>query len=171
MSNLHTHITLRNLRPPGTRARAIPRGFGFNLVSCPNYLFEIFGWAVIAAMTNTLSGTWSFIFADVPCSLACSLHLPRGIQCSNGTLGFEEAPKLQARVWQGIPSQEGHLPLHSVVATSTHCGMVWRPVGLLIYVDVIMLTSSLLKPDLDSSLSPKVFQNEAFDIPELRCSA
>lgn len=54
--NLHAHITLRNLRPPGTKTRAIPRGFGFNLVSCPNYLWEIVSWAVIAGMTNNIYG-------------------------------------------------------------------------------------------------------------------
>ncbi|KAJ2934669.1 hypothetical protein H1R20_g2397, partial [Candolleomyces eurysporus] len=62
VSNLHTHITLRNLRPPGTRVRAIPQGYGFNLVSCPNYFFETLGWAVICAMTNTLS---AYIFLGV----------------------------------------------------------------------------------------------------------
>ncbi|KAF7977044.1 hypothetical protein HWV62_4812 [Athelia sp. TMB] len=54
LSNLHTHITLKNLRPPGTRTRAIPRGYGFDLVSVPNYFFEEVGWAVIAGLT----GSW-----------------------------------------------------------------------------------------------------------------
>lgn len=54
--NFHSHITLRNLRPPGTRTRAIPKGFGFNLVSCPNYFWEIIGWTVIAVMTNSFAG-------------------------------------------------------------------------------------------------------------------
>ena len=57
MSNLHTHLALRSLRPEGTRKRAIPHGYGFNLVSCPNYFFEILGWAVIAVMTGSISGT------------------------------------------------------------------------------------------------------------------
>ncbi|GJJ08708.1 hypothetical protein Clacol_002927 [Clathrus columnatus] len=52
--NLHSHITLRNLRPAGTKVRAIPKGLGFNLVSCPNYLWEIVGWAVISAITNSI---------------------------------------------------------------------------------------------------------------------
>jgi len=55
MSNLHTHLTLRSLRPEGTRKRSIPHGYGFNLVSCPNYFFEILGWAVIAVMTGSLA--------------------------------------------------------------------------------------------------------------------
>lgn len=57
MSNLHTHLTLRSLRPEGTRKRAIPQGYGFDLVSCPNYFFEILGWAVIALMTGSIAGT------------------------------------------------------------------------------------------------------------------
>ncbi|KAJ2646848.1 3-oxo-5a-steroid 4- dehydrogenase, partial [Coemansia sp. RSA 1285] len=31
LSNLSTHITLRNLRPPGTRVRRIPFGYGFDM--------------------------------------------------------------------------------------------------------------------------------------------
>ncbi|KAJ2005347.1 3-oxo-5a-steroid 4- dehydrogenase [Coemansia thaxteri] len=55
LSNLSTHITLRNLRPPGTRVRRIPHGYGFDLVSCPNYLFESIAWLAVAAMTRSLA--------------------------------------------------------------------------------------------------------------------
>lgn len=51
-----THITLRNLRPVGTKQRAIPYGYGFNLVSCPNYTFEIIGWTVMSIMTGSYAG-------------------------------------------------------------------------------------------------------------------
>ena len=44
MSNLKTHLILKQLRPEGSSIRKIPRGFGFDLVSCPNYFFEIIGW-------------------------------------------------------------------------------------------------------------------------------
>ncbi|KAH9015271.1 hypothetical protein EDB83DRAFT_2440249 [Lactarius deliciosus] len=37
LSNLSTHLTLRNLRPPGTRKRAIPHGYGFGLVSMTSW--------------------------------------------------------------------------------------------------------------------------------------
>ena len=57
LSNFHAHITLRNLRPPGTKTRAIPRGYGFDFVSCPNYLWEFLGWTAIAVMTNSFFGT------------------------------------------------------------------------------------------------------------------
>jgi len=55
LSNLSTHVTLRNLRPPGTKKRAIPHGYGFGLISCPNYFFESVAWAVVAKM----SGSWA----------------------------------------------------------------------------------------------------------------
>ena len=51
-----THITLRNLRPPGTRVRAIPYGYGFDLVSCPNYLFEAIGWTAVCFLSTSWSG-------------------------------------------------------------------------------------------------------------------
>ncbi|KIJ50957.1 hypothetical protein M422DRAFT_44187 [Sphaerobolus stellatus SS14] len=54
LCNLHAHVTLSNLRPPGSKVRAIPRGFGFDLVSFPNYFWETVGWAAIAGMTNNI---------------------------------------------------------------------------------------------------------------------
>jgi very-long-chain enoyl-CoA reductase len=49
-------MTLRNLRPPGTRVRAIPYGYGFDLVSCPNYFFEFIAWTAICFLTTSWSG-------------------------------------------------------------------------------------------------------------------
>ncbi|KAG8948377.1 3-oxo-5a-steroid 4- dehydrogenase [Tulasnella sp. 419] len=57
LSNLKTHLTLRSLRPAGTRQKGIPTGYGFNLVSCPNYMFEVLGWLVFTAMT----GSWAAV--------------------------------------------------------------------------------------------------------------
>ncbi|KAI8049289.1 3-oxo-5-alpha-steroid 4-dehydrogenase-domain-containing protein [Thamnidium elegans] len=59
LSNLMTHITLRNLRPPGTRVRAIPYGYGFDLVSCPNYFFEFVAWTAVCFLTTSWS---AFLF-------------------------------------------------------------------------------------------------------------
>ncbi|CAO3644347.1 unnamed protein product [Cunninghamella echinulata] len=58
-SNLLTHITLRNLRPAGTRRRAIPFGYGFDLVSCPNYFFETMAWTAVCFLTTSWS---AFLF-------------------------------------------------------------------------------------------------------------
>ncbi|KAG1052323.1 hypothetical protein G6F43_005522 [Rhizopus delemar] len=59
ISNFFTHMTLRNLRPPGTRVRAIPYGYGFDLVSCPNYFFEFIAWTAICFLTTSWS---AFLF-------------------------------------------------------------------------------------------------------------
>ena len=49
-----THIIQRNLRPPGGKDYVIPRGFGFDYITCANYTFEIWGWVLFAAATWTL---------------------------------------------------------------------------------------------------------------------
>ncbi|KAE9418079.1 hypothetical protein Angca_007742 [Angiostrongylus cantonensis] len=58
--NLSIHILLRNLRPPGTRERRIPRPDGnpmsllFNFVSCPNYTYEVMSWVSFSIMVQSL---------------------------------------------------------------------------------------------------------------------
>ncbi|KAF2839517.1 3-oxo-5-alpha-steroid 4-dehydrogenase family protein-like protein [Patellaria atrata CBS 101060] len=44
LGNLSNHLTLRNLRSSGSTERGIPQGLGFNLVTCPNYMFETISW-------------------------------------------------------------------------------------------------------------------------------
>ena len=56
VSNLITHLNLRSLRPAGTKTRQIPRGYGFNLVSCPNYFFESIVWVAFTALTQDYAG-------------------------------------------------------------------------------------------------------------------
>jgi very-long-chain enoyl-CoA reductase len=53
IANFITHMQLRYLRPEGTRKRGIPRGFLFDLVSCPNYFMEILAWVGFSVMTQT----------------------------------------------------------------------------------------------------------------------
>ncbi|KAF8629949.1 hypothetical protein AX17_005515 [Amanita inopinata Kibby_2008] len=65
LSNLHTHLTLRSLRPEGTRKRAIPYGYGFTFLSCPNYFFEGLGWAVVSAMTGSIAACVFTLFSVV----------------------------------------------------------------------------------------------------------
>eukprot|EP00741_Cyanophora_paradoxa_P008974 tig00001420_g8687.t1 len=54
--NFVVHVQLRNLRPPGSKERKIPRGILFCLISCPNYTFEILAWLAFNIMTQTLGG-------------------------------------------------------------------------------------------------------------------
>ena len=44
LCNLNTHLTLRSLRSPGGTERGIPKGLGFDWVTCPNYFFESIAW-------------------------------------------------------------------------------------------------------------------------------
>lgn len=60
ISNLITHIGLRKLRPAGSRKRVIPQGYGFSLVSFPNYFFESLAWFAIALMTGSWIGEVPF---------------------------------------------------------------------------------------------------------------
>lgn len=62
VSNFVTHMTLRRIRPAGTRKRAIPTGYGFDAVTCPNYSFEVLGWI---AVTMLAGGNWSAMLFSV----------------------------------------------------------------------------------------------------------
>lgn len=76
LSNLQTHITLRRLRPEGSRARPIPHGYGFDWpfggISLPNYFFEILAWVVI--------GVWSECWAILPFILTAVWIMDRWAQ-------------------------------------------------------------------------------------------
>ena len=52
LGNLNAHVVLRGLRSSGGTERGIPRGLGFNLVTCPNYMFETVAWIGILLVTN-----------------------------------------------------------------------------------------------------------------------
>lgn len=58
LANLNAHLILRNLRRPGTTERGIPKGFGFGLVTCPNYMFEIIAWIGVYLLTGL---SWSVL--------------------------------------------------------------------------------------------------------------
>ncbi len=62
LGNLYSHVVLRRLRSHDPKARGIPHGFGFNWVSCPNYLFESIAWFAFAGMTR-LTSSWVFFGA------------------------------------------------------------------------------------------------------------
>ncbi|KAL8838342.1 MAG: hypothetical protein Q9176_005153 [Flavoplaca citrina] len=60
LGNLNTHVVLRSLRSTGGNERGIPHGFGFGLVTCPNYMFETLAWIGICGVTWSLA---SVLFA------------------------------------------------------------------------------------------------------------
>ncbi|KAL8679037.1 MAG: hypothetical protein Q9186_004665 [Xanthomendoza sp. 1 TL-2023] len=62
VGNLYTHLILRSLRSSGGNERGIPHGFGFELVTCPNYMFETLAWVGICGVTWSLA---SIVFAVV----------------------------------------------------------------------------------------------------------
>ena len=53
LGNLYTHLVLRWLRPAGDKKRGVPRGFVFDLVTCPNYLFESLAWLGILLVNKS----------------------------------------------------------------------------------------------------------------------
>jgi len=61
--NYSTHLTLKNLRRPGSTDRGIPQGLGFNLVTCPNYMFEAIAWVGVALVNWSLSTVVFIILA------------------------------------------------------------------------------------------------------------
>ena len=61
IGNLVNHLTLRGLRSSGGTERGIPRGLGFELVTCPNYTFETLAWIGIALIT----WSWSTVLFAV----------------------------------------------------------------------------------------------------------
>ncbi|CAE7116313.1 unnamed protein product [Rhizoctonia solani] len=67
LSNLHSHLTLRNLRPANNpMARGIPRGYLFEYVSCPNYTFEILAWVAFTLMTKSWASLIFIIAGTTP---------------------------------------------------------------------------------------------------------
>lgn len=59
LANLNAHLVLRDLRRPGTTERGIPSGFGFSLVTCPNYMFEVIAWLGVYLVSGL---SWSVLF-------------------------------------------------------------------------------------------------------------
>ncbi|KAK4555580.1 3-oxo-5a-steroid 4- dehydrogenase [Recurvomyces mirabilis] len=55
LGNLNTHLVLRSLRSPGGAERGVPKGLGFDWVTCPNYLFETIAWAGILVISRSWS--------------------------------------------------------------------------------------------------------------------
>lgn len=64
--NFYTHLKLRDLRPKGTRARGIPHGYGFDIVTCPNYMFEAIAWFGVVLVSQSLSSVLFLAVAVCP---------------------------------------------------------------------------------------------------------
>ncbi|KAK5175039.1 3-oxo-5a-steroid 4- dehydrogenase [Saxophila tyrrhenica] len=64
LGNLNAHLVLRSLRSSGGTERGVPKGLGFNWVTCPNYLFESIAWLGIM-MINKSWSTGIFVAAAV----------------------------------------------------------------------------------------------------------
>jgi very-long-chain enoyl-CoA reductase len=47
VSNAIVHLNLASLRTAGGTERKIPKGYGFGIVTCPNYMFEVIAWVGI----------------------------------------------------------------------------------------------------------------------------
>ncbi|KAF7540034.1 hypothetical protein G7054_g1697 [Neopestalotiopsis clavispora] len=55
IANLRVHAYLSTLRSPGGTERQIPRGHGFELVTCPNYMFEVIAWVGMILVSRSPS--------------------------------------------------------------------------------------------------------------------
>ena len=119
LSNLHTHLNMRSLRPAGSTKRAIPYGYGFSLVSCPNYFFELMGWVTVAFITSSIAGKlirslWLIMHS---CTIF-SLDLHRCLCCANGYMGIEETQNVQKGIWQAVsPSKKGCNSFSAMICT------------------------------------------------------
>lgn len=53
VSNAIVHLNLASLRRPGGTERGIPTGYGFGLVTCPNYFFEVVAWIGVLLVSRS----------------------------------------------------------------------------------------------------------------------
>lgn len=60
VSNFITHKILSGLRSADSKAYAIPHGYGFSWLACPNYFFECLSWTAYAMLVGNWS-TWVFL--------------------------------------------------------------------------------------------------------------
>jgi len=81
LGNLSTHIAFKNMRPAGSKTRVIPVPNGnpftllFNLVSCPNYTYEMISWLGFSIMTQTFfAGLFTVVGGAQMCQWAIGKH-------------------------------------------------------------------------------------------------
>lgn len=74
--NARAHRLLRELRPEASSLRVIPRGFLFERVSSPHYLFEILSWLGFALVAQTwAAGAFLLVGAGILGSWAHARHV------------------------------------------------------------------------------------------------
>jgi very-long-chain enoyl-CoA reductase len=61
-ANAVVHLNLAGLRSRGGTERQIPRGLGFSLVTCPNYMFEVLAWAGVIVVSRSWAVTVFILF-------------------------------------------------------------------------------------------------------------
>ncbi|MCJ1432829.1 3-oxo-5a-steroid 4- dehydrogenase [Xylographa pallens] len=68
IGNLSSHLTLRDLRSSRGKERGIPQGLWFELVTCPNYMFETMAWVGVFLVTRDFA---TVIFLLVSVTMMC----------------------------------------------------------------------------------------------------
>jgi very-long-chain enoyl-CoA reductase len=63
LMNFLCHNELKNLRKPGTTERGIPKGYGFGMVSCANYMWESLVWTSYSVLTGCTTSYLFLIFS------------------------------------------------------------------------------------------------------------
>jgi very-long-chain enoyl-CoA reductase len=100
--NARAHRMLRDLRPVGTKQRAIPRGFLFERVSCPHYLFEILSWVGFALVTETWAAcAFCVVGAGILGAWAHTRHVAYR-KAFDGSEGREKYPEARRALIPGI---------------------------------------------------------------------
>jgi very-long-chain enoyl-CoA reductase len=102
LGNARAHRMLRDLRPAGSKLRVIPRGFLFERVSSPHYLFEISSWVGFALVTGTwAAGAFLLVGAGILGSWAHARHLAYR-KDFDGLEGREKYPVARRALIPGI---------------------------------------------------------------------
>lgn len=71
--NFKCHQELSNLRDSKNKQqRGVPKKWGFQFVSCANYLWESLGWLIFSIMTNCVS-SYAFTAVSVAQMVAWAL--------------------------------------------------------------------------------------------------
>jgi very-long-chain enoyl-CoA reductase len=102
LGNAKAHRMLRALRPAGSKLRVIPRGFLFERVSSPHYLFEILSWLGFALLTETWAArAFLLVGAGILGSWAHARHVAYR-KDFDGVAGREQYPAARRALIPGV---------------------------------------------------------------------